>query len=328
MLIRPARDGDAGAAARVLVDTWHIAYRGLVPDSALLRMTYQRSEERLRASLASGSEETYLAVDDQTVVGLLTLGTCRDEDVDKTTFGEIWGIYVRPDHWRQGIGRRFVHIAEKLLAARGFEQATLWVLSGNLEARRFYEAMAYHPDGGTKAIVLGEPLEAVRYRKPLARVQEAMETKGHAPPPICIRTYVESPPEVVYETLATSSGWDAWFTQGAEVDARPGGWIHFQWVRFGAERISAEDGGPVLEAIPGARLVFQWNPRSDRGTTATTVAFDLEARGPGTAITVTESGHGTSEEDLVTYMQCAAGWGEALTLLKIYLEHGFKVTTW
>jgi uncharacterized protein YndB with AHSA1/START domain len=262
------------------------------------------------------------------VVGLLTLGACRDADLDGTSSGEIWGIYVAPDHWRQGIGRRFVHVAERLLAARGYDQATLWVLSGNEEARRFYEKMGFRLDGGTKTIVLGEPLEAVRYRKPLARAPELPERGKDTLPPIRYRTYVGSPPHVVYETLTTSSGWDAWFTQGAEVDARPGGWIHFRWVRFGADRVSAEDGGPVLEAVPNGRLVFQWTPRSDPGATATTVAFDLKARGPGTVITVTEWGYSTSEEDLAAYVQCAAGWGEALTLLKIYLEHGIKVTSW
>jgi uncharacterized protein YndB with AHSA1/START domain len=137
-------------------------------------------------------------------------------------------------------------------------------------------------------------------------------------PPIQYATYIGAPPEVVYATLTTAVGWDAWFTQGTEVDARPGGSIRFQWVDLGVDRSTGEDGGPVFEAVPPRRFVFQWTP----GDTPTTVAFDLEPRGSGTVVRVSETGHTTSERDLEALAECAAGWGEALTLLKMYLEHG------
>ena len=56
--------------------------------------------------------------------------------------------------------------------------------------------------------------------------------------------------------------------------------------------------------------------------TTTTVAFTLEPLGSGTKLTLNESGHTTSPKDLEALVDCAAGWGEALTLLKFYLEHG------
>ena len=137
-------------------------------------------------------------------------------------------------------------------------------------------------------------------------------------PQIHYRTCIAAPPQQVYDTLTTAPGWDAWFTQGAEVDARPGGSILFRWVDFSVYRHTGEDGGRVLEAVPPRRFVFQWTP----GDSTTTVAFDLEPLGPGTAVTVTESGHTASERDLEALVECAGGWGEALTLLKMYLEHG------
>jgi hypothetical protein len=45
---------------------------------------------------------------------------------------------------------------------------------------------------------------------------------------------------VVYDALTTSRGLDAWFTQGATVDPRPGGEIHFQWVDWGPEHITTQ----------------------------------------------------------------------------------------
>jgi uncharacterized protein YndB with AHSA1/START domain len=137
-------------------------------------------------------------------------------------------------------------------------------------------------------------------------------------PPIHYNTYIAVPPERVYDTLTTPSGWDAWFTQGAEVDPRPGGYMLFRWVDFKVDRYTGESGGPVLEADRPRRFVFQWTA----GDSTTTIEFDLEPLGPGTVLTVRESGHTTSEKDLEALVECASGWGEAVTLLKVYLEHG------
>ena len=137
-------------------------------------------------------------------------------------------------------------------------------------------------------------------------------------PPIHYNTYVAAPPERVYDTLTTAAGWDAWFTQGAQVDARPGGVMLFRWENFKVDRYTGESGGPVLEAEPPRRFVFQWTA----GDSPTTIEFDLEPLGPGTVVTVTESGHTSSPADLEALVECASGWGEALTLLKVFLEHG------
>lgn len=160
---------EAAALARVHVDSWHAAYRGLVPDSVLQRFTYEWRTERFRESLAAGSEETYVIEVDGRVAGFLTLGNCRDSDADPARTGEIWGIYLAPQYWRRGIGTRALQAGERVLRSRGYEEATLWVLEGNEQARGFYEAMGFQLDGGTKEVELGIPLKAIRYRKKLTQ---------------------------------------------------------------------------------------------------------------------------------------------------------------
>ncbi len=136
-------------------------------------------------------------------------------------------------------------------------------------------------------------------------------------PPIQVNTYIAVPPRRVYEALTTASVWDAWFTQGMEVDPRPGGALLFRWVEAQVDRYTATAGGPVLEADPPRRFVFQWTP----GDSTTTIEFDLEALGPGTRLSVKESGHKMTQKDVEALVDCAAGWGEALALLKLYLEY-------
>jgi uncharacterized protein YndB with AHSA1/START domain len=150
--------------------------------------------------------------------------------------------------------------------------------------------------------------------------------------------YIAAPVGRVYKTLTTAEGWDAWFTRGTTIDARVGGQLLLRWVDagkihhrvtlWGPVHVGMEIGGPVVAIEPEQRFAFQW-------TTAghpTTVDFRLAKRGSGTQLTVTEAGY-TAEDLSATgvvgqvdnrspFAMCASGWGEAITLLKFYLEHG------
>jgi GNAT superfamily N-acetyltransferase len=168
MNIRRAQPEDARELAQVHVDSWQAAYRGVVPDSFLQSFTYQRREDAFRKALLAGQEETYLLEEDDRPVAILTIGASRDADLDAGRVGELWGIYITPDRWRRGIGTGLVREAERMLRSRGYSEIVLWVLEGNADARRFYEAMGFAPDGASKIVQLGVPLKAVRYKKALA----------------------------------------------------------------------------------------------------------------------------------------------------------------
>ncbi|HEV8534885.1 MAG TPA: SRPBCC domain-containing protein [Candidatus Limnocylindria bacterium] len=110
-------------------------------------------------------------------------------------------------------------------------------------------------------------------------------------------TFVYAPRDRVYDVFATAKGLDAWFTKGAEVDARPGGRIVFRWKDWGVDRENVTSEGRVLEAKRPERFVFEWWDKDP--AKATTVEVRFEERDGGTI-----------------------GWGEALTLAKFYVEHG------
>lgn len=135
-------------------------------------------------------------------------------------------------------------------------------------------------------------------------------------------TFIAAPPETVFDAIATSDGLDAWFTTGAIVDARPNGRILFRWKDWGPDHVTGEDGGPVLEAQRPTRFTFQWRP--DRPSYATTVEIDFEARAGGTVLRLREHGYEDTPSGRRKMLECACGWGEALTLLKFYVEHGIR----
>ena len=139
--------------------------------------------------------------------------------------------------------------------------------------------------------------------------------------------FVRAAPEIVYHAFTTSQGLDGWFTTGAQVDPFPGGQIRFRWVDWGPDNITGEDGGPVLEARSPSRFIFQWYP--DNPTYPTTVELTFQPvvgneENPGTVVRLREFGFQPTPSGVNACIDCAAGWGEALTLLKFYVEHNIR----
>ena len=131
-------------------------------------------------------------------------------------------------------------------------------------------------------------------------------------------TLVRAEPERVYDALTTAEGLDGWFTKGSSVDARPGGKIKFRWEDWGYQHYSGEDGGPVLEAKRPERFAFQW--KVDTGSYNTTVEIIFEPFEDGTLVKLVEHGFHDTATGLKDMLTRAAGWGEALTLMKFHVE--------
>ncbi|MFO2653297.1 GNAT family N-acetyltransferase, partial [Legionella pneumophila serogroup 1] len=64
--------------------------------------------------------------------------TFRD-GIEDNSKGEISAIYIHPNFWHQGFGKKLSLAALKTLKELGYTEALLWVLSDNHQARSFYE---------------------------------------------------------------------------------------------------------------------------------------------------------------------------------------------
>jgi len=135
-----------------------------------------------------------------------------------------------------------------------------------------------------------------------------------------VRILVRSEPERVYDAISTGKGLDGWFTKGATVDPHAGGKIHFRWKDHGPDRYSGESEGPVLEADRPKRFVFQW--KVDTDSYMTTVQIDFQKVAEGTIVRLVEQGYDDTPTGLKDMLARAAGWGEALTVMKYFVEHG------
>jgi len=132
------------------------------------------------------------------------------------------------------------------------------------------------------------------------------------------RTYIAVPPEKVYDTITDPKEWDAFFTTGMQLDPKPGGVCNFAWKDWGPDSYTLTAPGKVVEAVRPEQFIFQWG----REGSETTVRFELSAEHGGTVVTLTEDGYKDTPDGRAMILECASGWGEALTLLKFYIEHG------
>jgi predicted TIM-barrel fold metal-dependent hydrolase/GNAT superfamily N-acetyltransferase len=171
LVVRPAVPDDAHAIARAHVAGWQRGYAGLLPAPFLEQLSVEQStQRRLESLLAPGAGvlATLVAERDGEIVGFANVGTSRDDGAAPDA-GELWAIYVHPDHWGTGAGHALHEQSVRVLREAGMSSATLWVLEGNERAARFYRRQGWTPDGATKTAWRDDVrLDEVRYRLDLA----------------------------------------------------------------------------------------------------------------------------------------------------------------
>ena len=136
--IRPARIADAGAIARLDVETWQATYAGILGTSYLAGLSTRRRELGWASAIHRAPNEVLVANNSANdIIGFGSCGACRGE-TDFTA--EVFTLYVAPDWQNQGIGRRLLLTMFGRLAAQGHGSVVIWVLQEN-PARFFYQRL-------------------------------------------------------------------------------------------------------------------------------------------------------------------------------------------
>ena len=164
--VRQAVAENAFALATVEIASWREAYEGLMPAEFLDGLSLNNKSDGWRANLhkhgPAGHKRVLVAVSGEGIIGFVRVGV---DDAQPRT-GLVYLLYVLPDYWGAGVGKRLMGAAMEELRGMGVGEAVLWVLRKNERARAFYEGLGWRPDGRTAIETFGGvELEAWCYRR-------------------------------------------------------------------------------------------------------------------------------------------------------------------
>ena len=138
-MVRPAALDDAAEIARVHVETWRSAYRGLLPEDFLASLSEAHYTERWRRVIGDGMSRVFVVEETGGVAGFASGGR---ERAGETGFaGELYALYVLEGSQRRGHGRELVRAVAGALRELHLPDMIVWVLRDNSAARAFYERL-------------------------------------------------------------------------------------------------------------------------------------------------------------------------------------------
>lgn len=141
-LVAPAGPADAGALARIHVQSWRETYEGLLPAAYLAGMDLKRHARSWSRRLVADRGEVVLIAEGRDgavgyCAGMATPGGGA----------EVSTLYVLRQAQGLGLGACLLTSTARVLRAGGVRSIHLWVLDGNLRARGFYERLGGIPKG-------------------------------------------------------------------------------------------------------------------------------------------------------------------------------------
>lgn len=145
--------------------SWRGAFTGLAPQDFLDAMDPGSIAASWADSIAAGRSRLHVAVLDEQVIGYAGVGPERDVSAPPNT-GELYALFVHPDHWGTGAGRALTDAACADLREAGCTTVRLWVLEANIRARRFYTRYGFAETPDRTQSSLGD-LPEIRLTAPL-----------------------------------------------------------------------------------------------------------------------------------------------------------------
>jgi ribosomal protein S18 acetylase RimI-like enzyme len=179
-IIRVARPDDAGAIARLDVETWQATYAGILDTPYLAGLSAARRESGWNALIRREPQSVRIAVN--AAGDAIGFGSCGAARGDPDFTGEVFTLYVAPDWQNRNIGRRLLLAMFDRLVAQGHTSAVIWVLRDN-PARFFYQRVGGKevrhkliPFNGTRVPALGYGwCDLPRYLSTIARAGRESE---------------------------------------------------------------------------------------------------------------------------------------------------------
>jgi uncharacterized protein YndB with AHSA1/START domain len=127
--------------------------------------------------------------------------------------------------------------------------------------------------------------------------------------------FIKASPQRVFQALTNKEDLERWFVTQAEIERRSGGAIRFEW----DPESKLVETGKILAYEPPSRFTYTWEAR---GSSPTTITFELSAENDGTRLHLTHTGIGEGDDWDRYYAGISRGWPAHLKNLTSWLETG------
>ena len=142
IIIERMKEEDIEQVAKILIDSWRIAYKDIIDETFLQNLCLEEKIEKLKKEYKV--KEYTIARDKEIneIIGVTRFGKRLDElDRFIEYDGEIYALYVKPELLRKKIGSKLLLYAKERLKEQGSHKMIIWCLKENQPSRKFYESM-------------------------------------------------------------------------------------------------------------------------------------------------------------------------------------------
>src|SRR5690606_3137220 len=128
---------DAPGIAKVHVDSWRTTYQGILPDSLLENLSYEKRTELWQRNLSREDNYVYVAENEVgEIVGFADCGKRESNTIDHS--GDLTSIYILEEYQGKGIGKQLMSKLFQKFQELEYNRVIVEVLEDN-KTRYFYE---------------------------------------------------------------------------------------------------------------------------------------------------------------------------------------------
>ena len=146
--IRLALPTDALDMAEVLMRSWEVAYKDILPTEYIREKNASRPKQYKRF-ITDENKDSYVIQKGGKTIGIMKIAPPLDDDLDDNYY-ELHYIYLHPDYFRQGIGMWAVEFIVAKALALGKSFISVWVLGENVNSIKFYEKCGFKAESKTE----------------------------------------------------------------------------------------------------------------------------------------------------------------------------------
>ena len=157
MSVRYIVEKDAEQVAKVNIEGWQTAYRGIIPDDFLDSLDVESMTDRQKTTISERPNDGFVfEAEDGRILGFCQFGELRwiEEFGDKCDC-EMYAIYVSLESRGGGVGKALMEAAIAEFRARGKKGMLVNVLEKNTPSVNFYKSLG-GVEIGNKPFVLKE----------------------------------------------------------------------------------------------------------------------------------------------------------------------------